>query len=88
MGGDYVVRFAIPGQCDLYGIVQGGRHIEVELKSLKKPLLPEQKQWQSWCKEWGVPHTVLRSVAGETVPQTVERWCLELKRLVENYSVN
>jgi hypothetical protein len=87
MGGDFVVRFAIPGQCDLYGITRGGGHIEVELKSLKKPLSPEQKAWGVWCVEWGVPHVVLRSADGETVEQTVGRWCVELERLIkEHYS--
>jgi hypothetical protein len=82
MHGDVVVRFAIPGQCDLYGITRGGRHIEVELKSLKKPLSPEQRAWAAWCKEWDVPHAVLRSEKGETVEQTVSRWCEELKTLL------
>lgn len=88
MHGDVVVRFAIPGQCDLYGITRGGGHVEVELKSLKKPLSVEQKAWAAFCKEWGIPHTVLRSLAGETVKQTVDRWCVELKRLIDDYSVN
>lgn len=76
------VRAGIKGQSDLYGMVQGGRHIEVELKGVGKPLSPEQKAWQAWCVEWGVPHVVLRAAKGETVEGTVERWIGELAALI------
>lgn len=83
MRGDFVVRFAIPGQCDLYGILRGGRgHLEIELKGVGKPLSPVQKEWAAWCAEWKVPHVVLRAENGETEEQTVERWCVELGALI------
>lgn len=72
------VRFAIKGQCDLYGYVRGGRTIEVELKAPGKRLEPDQKTWAAWCKEWGVPHIVLTGRDEETVEETVERWIVEL----------
>lgn len=82
MHGNFVVQFGIKGQCDLYGLTRGGRHVEVELKSSKKYLSSEQKAWQAWCAEWEVPHVVLKAKEGETVDQTVSRWCLELEGML------
>lgn len=76
------VRFAIKGQCDLYGITRGGRHLEVELKAAGKRLEPDQVTWAAWCTEWGVPHIVLTGGKGETMEETVERWCGELGGLL------
>jgi hypothetical protein len=78
----HVVRFAIPGQCDLYGITRGGLHIEVELKNVGEKLKPDQVRWKSWCDEWKIPHTVLTAMKGETEEETINRWCLELGELV------
>lgn len=75
----HVVHFALPGQCDLYGLRRGGGHIEIELKAYGKSLSPEQREWQHWCQEWGVPHLVLKGRQEETVKETVERWCLEIR---------
>lgn len=79
--GGYTVQFGIPGQCDLYGIVRGGSHLEVELKGVKTPMSVEQRVWAEWCAEWGIPHIVLRAKKDETISQTVDRWCLELREL-------
>lgn len=78
-----VVQFAIAGQCDLYGLVRGGRHIEVELKAAGAPraLPPDQESWANWCVAWGIPHVVLRAQKDESDEQTVARWCEELRRL-------
>ena len=76
--GGYVVRFALPGQCDLYGIVRGGRHIEIELKGIDGKLKPDQVTWKTWCDEWGVPHLVLTASKLETDEETVDRWCREI----------
>ena len=73
------VRFAIAGQCDLYALVRGGGHLEVELKAAGGRLSPEQESWQNWCIAWSIPHIVLKAEKGETVEQTVGRWCAELK---------
>jgi hypothetical protein len=77
--GKHVVRFAIKGQCDLMGYWKGGRAIEVELKAAGGRMRPEQKQWAAFCVSWGVPHVVLQARAGETVEETVKRWCGELR---------
>jgi hypothetical protein len=82
----YVVRFALPGQCDLYGITRGGIHIECELKNVGKKLDPDQVTWKTWCDEWKIPHIVLTAGRGETDQETVERWCLELEALIASLS--
>ena len=79
MKGGYTVQFAIPGQCDLYGYVRGGRAIEVELKNVGEKLKPDQRIWAAWCAEWGIPHIVLTAMKGETDEQTIDRWCEELR---------
>lgn len=80
--GGHVVRFALPGQCDLYGITLWGRHLEIELKSVGKKLSPDQVKWKAWCDEWKVPHIVLTAAKGETEEETMERWCGELALLL------
>lgn len=75
---DRTMRFAVPGQCDLYGISRDGKHIEVELKNIGKKLEPDQVRWKTWCDEWKIPHIVLTAQKNETDAQTVERWCGEL----------
>jgi hypothetical protein len=83
MQGGHVVQFAIPGQCDLYGVTRGGKcHLEVELKAAGKRLEPDQKNWASWCASWGIPHIVLTGGKDETVEETVDRWCDELRELL------
>lgn len=83
--GGYTVQFAIPGQCDLYGIVRGGGHIEIELKGLKTRVEPEQRAWADWCAEWRVPYLLLRPEKSETVTQTVYRWCHEIENQILNF---
>lgn len=74
------VRAGIKGQADLYGYFRGGLGIELELKAFGR-LSPEQLQWQAFCKEWGIPHLVLRAREGESVGETVERWCSEISQM-------
>ena len=38
------------GQCDLYLLKKGGKHIELELKVGKDRLKKEQKMWRDFCK--------------------------------------
>ncbi len=83
MGG-VTVKFAIKGQCDLYGYVRGGRTVEIELKAAGKRIEPgsDQEKWQTWCRAWDVPHIVLTGAKGETIEQTIERWGEELRQLI------
>ena len=85
-GKEYTMRFALPGQCDLYGITRGGRHLECELKGPGKKLEPDQVKWRDWCLEWRIPHIVLTAQKNELETQTVERWLDELGALLAHKS--
>jgi hypothetical protein len=76
------VKFGIRGQCDLYGLVRGGKCVEVELKSATGRLSPDQKKWAKWCNEWDLPHIVLTAKREETEKETIDRWCTELAALL------
>ncbi len=82
----YEVRFGLPGQCDLYGYLRGGRTIEIELKAPGKRIVAgsDQDRWRAWCVGWGVPHVVLTGAFGETVEETAERWCAELAAVINS----
>jgi len=75
------VTFGVAGQCDLWGICRGGRHIEIELKTATGRLSDEQFAWQAWCIEWSIAHVVLRAGKDESTETTIARWCDELGRL-------
>jgi hypothetical protein len=64
----------VPGQADLWGVWQGGIHIEIELKSVDGKLTPAQRGWKKLCLSNGIPHLVLQAWTGETVTETVDRW--------------
>jgi hypothetical protein len=80
MRGGYTVAFGIPGQCDLYGVTRGGRHLEIELKSVGKRVAPgsDQDNWANWCAEWGIPYAVLTAKKNETDDEVIDRWCNEI----------
>ena len=81
--GNQVISFGVAGQFDTWAIVKGtSRHIEIELKSLSGRVRPEQKVWAAFCAAWGIPHVILKPLAGETVEQTIKRWCAELRAVV------
>jgi len=71
---DRMVIAGIPGQCDLYGYVFGGRVLEVELKSQNGRLSTEQRAWRDWCLAGQIPWMCLWSWPGETKEETVRRW--------------
>ena len=54
-GKDWAVRFAEPGQSDLWGIMPDGRHFEAETKRIGKE--PTEKQL-AWLKARNGPHCV------------------------------
>lgn len=76
-----IIRFGISGQSDTYAIVDGGRHIEIELKALRGKLSDEQKVWRKWCEDWHVPYLLAVERKCDTHEQTVARWIEELRRL-------
>jgi hypothetical protein len=76
---DRTIPVGIRGQSDLYGLCRGGLHIELELKTATGVLSPKQLAWQAFCLEWGVPHLMLKARSGESVQETVKRWCGEIQ---------
>ncbi len=73
-GKDRMVIAGINGQSDLYCYVYSGRVIEVELKSEKGRLRPEQKAWRDWCLAGQIPWLCLWPWQNETKEETVRRW--------------
>jgi hypothetical protein len=39
------VRFGVPGQADISGVLPGGRRLEVEVKTPRGRVSPEQRAW-------------------------------------------
>ena len=76
-----MMTFGLAGMPDLYGIFDGGMHLEVELKGAKGRLSPEQIIFQGWCADHRVPYLLLKAKAAETIQQTAERWCAEVQAL-------
>jgi len=74
------VHFGIRGQCDLYGLQRGGRHIELELKARNGKLSEFQQTWRDWCLGHGVPWLMLVELRGETVELTTARWIDEIRQ--------
>jgi hypothetical protein len=77
------IAVGIRGQSDLYGLLRGGRHIELELKAAGGVMSKNQLVWQAFCQGWGVPHLVLRGRVNEDAHETVERWIGEIKKEIE-----
>lgn len=75
------VRAGIVGQADLWGVVQGGLHLELEIKALGGALSHEQILWRDWCLRSRVPWALLEPREGETPEATVERWVDEVRLL-------
>lgn len=62
MGPDRVVRFGVPGQADLTGILPGGRRLEIEVKSPTGQQTPEQRNYQRMVERFGGVYVLARSV--------------------------
>ena len=77
------VRFGVKGQCDLYGFTRGGRHVEIELKSVSGRMSPEQCAWRDSLVGWNVAWFCLSARVGETDEEVVARWLAELSALKE-----
>lgn len=81
-GRTWHVRAGVPGQCDLYAVARGGKHVEIEGKSARGQLRDAQIAWQKRCVELEIPHLVLRARKGEAPSDTVTRWCDELRSIL------
>ena len=48
-----LVRFGVPGQADISGIMRGGRRLEIEVKSAKGRLSPQQVRFRMMIEDFG-----------------------------------
>jgi hypothetical protein len=55
------VRFGIPGQADISGILAGGRRIEIECKSPTGRQSEDQRRWQAMIEKFGGLYVLARS---------------------------
>jgi len=60
--GNRVVRFGVPGQADLTGILPGGRRLEVEVKSPEGIQTDDQRNFQRMIERFGGVYVLARSV--------------------------
>lgn len=62
MGPNRVVRFGVPGQADLTGILPGGTRLEIEVKTATGEQSPEQRAYQRIIERFGGVYVLARSV--------------------------
>lgn len=60
--GRQTVRFGIPGQADLTGILPSGLRLEIEVKSASGVQTAEQRAYQSIIERFGGVYVLARSV--------------------------
>ena len=60
--GSRVVRFGVPGQADLTGILPGGVRLEVEVKSDRGRQTEDQRNFQRMIERFGGVYVLARSV--------------------------
>lgn len=75
-------RAGMKGQADLYGLIKGGRHLEIEVKNVRGILRDEQKKWRVFCELWGIPWLELRVPAGLSSDRkrVALQWCEEIRK--------
>ncbi len=77
------LRSGIPGQSDVWALVKGGRHIEIEAKAIHGRMGDDQKRWKAFCDAGWCEHMIVYERETEFPHETVERWCQELRAVVE-----
>lgn len=60
--GDRFVRFGVPGQGDLSGILAGGRRLEIEVKSAIGRQSAQQQNFMEMVRRYGGLYVLARSV--------------------------
>ena len=56
------IRFGVPGQADLTGILPGGRRLEIEVKSDTGRQTDDQRNFQNMIERFGGLYVLARSV--------------------------
>ncbi len=72
MGPRRVVRFGVPGQADLTGILPGGIRLEIEVKNNSGQQSAEQRNYQRIIERFGGIYVLARSV--DDVWQAIGRY--------------
>jgi len=60
--GRRIVRFGVPGQADLTGILNDGRRLEIEVKSATGRQDNDQQRFEAMIKKFGGIYILARSV--------------------------
>lgn len=60
--GAYPVKFGTPGQGDISGILEGGRRLEIECKTLRGRQSDEQISFQAMIERFGGLYVLARSL--------------------------
>jgi hypothetical protein len=60
--GSRFVRFGVPGQADLSGILKGGRRVELEVKTAAGRVSPQQQAFGEMVSRYGGLYAVVRCV--------------------------
>ena len=56
------IRFGVPGQADLTGVLTGGRRLEIEVKSPTGRQTPDQRAFQAMIERFGGVYVLARAV--------------------------
>jgi len=56
------IRFGVPGQADLSGILRDGRRLEIEVKSPTGRQTPDQRAFQALIERFGGVYVLARAV--------------------------
>jgi hypothetical protein len=58
-----VIRFGVPGQADISGVLIDGRRLEIEVKTPTGRQSPQQKAFEAMIKSFGGVYILARSLA-------------------------
>ena len=76
LDGGRVFRAGIKGQADVFGFTRDGRAIEIEIKTKRGKLSPEQIAWRDFCLAWNVIYLLLEA---HDDADPIDRWCAEIR---------
>jgi len=78
-----VVRFGIPGMCDVSGLVEPqGWRVEIECKRYGQNLSEKQHHWCGNMIAWGGIYYLARPQIHETLEDAVPRWSEDIEKLI------
>lgn len=66
-GSHRTVRFGLPGQADLSGILNDGRRLEIEVKTARGRQSEQQQNYQRMIERFGGVYILARSVEDVTI---------------------